>query len=181
MHRYSFSFWYQSILKLNKMDRFLHQDCLEVTNERAIIKQESCLYLSIFLRSLKPWEKGIFADATSDKMEKNKRNSDWFIAWKENVNERPFSECRSRKTPNLGTRVWHGVTLSGKVSKRSLCCADVTFLCVCYNIFIFIGNDIFESRLSTRANWKKEDTRATAERILRAIKKRPIIFSIYQM
>lgn len=51
------------------MDRFLHQDCLEVTNERAIIKQESCLYLSIFLRSLKPWEKGIFADATSDKME----------------------------------------------------------------------------------------------------------------
>lgn len=44
VHRYSFSFSYQSILKLNKMDRFLHEDRLEVTNERAIIKQKKlCL------------------------------------------------------------------------------------------------------------------------------------------
>lgn len=59
-----------------------------------------------------------------------------------------------RKTSNFGILVWRSVTL--EKYRR-----DATILCVYYNIFVLYlyerneRNDIFESRLSTRANWKK--------------------------
>lgn len=56
---------------------------------------------------------------------KNKRNSDRFIAWKENVNEIPLSGCRSR-----GKRQTSEYAFQEKYRRVA------TILCARYNIFI---------------------------------------------